>query len=127
MSDKNDVVLIQLDRLRELRYGHKALKKLLAATGKNIEEIDMQNIDLEEVEKYIYFGLLSDAKANDETLRLEDMEDLLDRAPSYAHIIEKMTEAFNVAFGSFGEQVAATEGNQPAPAEKPADGTGKKA
>ncbi|WMT42850.1 hypothetical protein RE628_11500 [Paenibacillus sp. D2_2] len=98
-KDKNDVVLIDLDRPRELRYGHKALKTLLAMTGKDIDSIDMDNIDLGEIEKYLYCGLLSDAKANGETLKLENMEDLLDQAPSFGHIIEKMNEAFSVAFG----------------------------
>ena len=104
---KNDVVLIELDRPRELRFGHKALKTLLAMTGKDIESIDMENLDLGEVEKYIYCGLLSDAKANGENLKLEDMEDLLDQAPSFGHVIEKLTEAFNVSFGA----MAQPEGN----------------
>lgn len=104
---KNDVVMIDLDRSRELRYGHKALKTLLAMTGKEIDQIDMENIDLAEVEKYIYCGLVSDAKANGETLKIEDMEDLLDLAPSFAYIIEKMNAAFKISFGSLGQ----AEGN----------------
>ncbi|MNW48002.1 hypothetical protein D3C74_253510 [compost metagenome] len=99
-NDKNDIVYIDLDRPRALRYGHKALKQLLALTGKDIESIDMDNFDLGEIEKYLYCGLLSDAKDNGETLRLEDMEDLLDQAPSFNHIIEKMNEAFSISFGS---------------------------
>ncbi|GJM84331.1 hypothetical protein HMSSN139_68270 [Paenibacillus sp. HMSSN-139] len=110
-GSKNDVVIINLDRPRELRYGHKALKKLLADTGKDLDALDTGSLDLAEVEKYVYYGLLSDAKENGEGLKLEDMEDLLDKAPSFGHIVEKMTEAFNVAFGSLGQ----TEGNQPKP------------
>lgn len=110
-ESRNDIVIIQLDRPRELRYGHKALKVLLAMTGMDIEDVDLEKLDLVELEKYLYCGLLSDAKANNEELRLEDMEDLLDQAPSFGHIIEKMTEAFNKAMGSFGQ----TEGNQQKP------------
>lgn len=113
-ESKNDVVMINLDRPRELRYGHKALKTLLAMTGKDIDSIDMENIDLGEVEKYIYCGLLSDARANGETLTLEKMEDLLDLAPSFSHIMEKMNEAFSISFGSLG-----VEGNQKQPEENP--------
>lgn len=120
-TDKNDVVMIELDRPRELRYGHKAIKKLLALTGSSIEDIDLENIDLEEIEKYIYCGLLSDAKNNNETLELSQMEDLLDLAPSYVHITEKMTEALNIAFGGF----MVPEGNPETPAAQPANGTGK--
>lgn len=101
MADKNDVVIINLDRPRELRYGHKALKKLSASTGKGLDEMDLDNFDLEEIEKIIFYGLESDARKNNENLKLEDMEDLLDQAPSYSEIIEKMELAFNAAFGQF--------------------------
>lgn len=120
----NDVVLIELDRPRELRYGHKALKKLVAITGTKVDDIDIENIDLAEIEKYIFCGLLSDAKENGETLALEDMEDLLDRAPTFAHIVEQMTKAFNVSFGGFAIPED-DEGNLVAPAKVPATGTGK--
>lgn len=110
---RNDVTVIELDRPRVLRYGHKALKNLLAMTGKDIDSIDMDNIDLGEVEKYLYCGLLSDAKESGETLRLEDMEDLLDQAPSFGHIIEKMNEAFSVAFGGLDPNLTKPE-SQPA-------------
>lgn len=99
-KNKNDVVIIQLDRPRELRFGHKALKTLSSLTGRSIEELEPSDgFNPEDIEKVIYCGLLSDAKKNGETLKLEDMEDLLDCAPSYQHIIERMSEAFAAAFG----------------------------
>jgi hypothetical protein len=103
MSDKNDVIIINLDRPRVLRFGHKALKKLIAATGKDIENIEVNGNDLEELEKIIFFGLEADAKDHNETLKLEDMEDLLDKAETWAEIMEKMQRALNAAFGSFAE------------------------
>lgn len=114
-KSNNDVVFLELDRPRELRYGHKGLKMLLAMTGKDIDAIDMDNLDLGEIEKYIYCGLQSDAKANGETLTLEQMEDLLDQAPSFNHIIEKMTLAFNISFGNINP-----EGNPEKPEKVPA-------
>lgn len=98
----NDVVILDLDRPRELRFGYKALKRLVAMTGKNIEDIsefDFSAEDLELIEKVIYCGLLSDARKNGEDLKLEDMEDLLDMQP-IQYTLKKMTEAFTVAFGS---------------------------
>lgn len=106
--NKNDVVILNLDRPRELRYGHKALKKISAATGKSMEEMEEGNINFDDIELYLYYGLLSDARKNNEELKIEDMEDLLDQAPTYAHIMEAMQEAFTVAFGGL------TEGNAPA-------------
>lgn len=97
----NDVVIIKLDRERELRFGHKALKKLVALTGKDLVTIEQEGFaDLELVEKMIYCGLLSDAKKHGETLKLEDMEDLLDQAPSYKHIVESVQKAFFATFGA---------------------------
>ena len=92
--------MIKLDKPRFLRYGHKALKKLTAITGKTFDEINLDNFDLETLEIVLYCGLLSDAKENNETIKLEDMEDLLDQADSYSDIISSMTKAFEAAFGT---------------------------
>lgn len=100
--NNNDVVIIELDRPRELRYGYKALKHLVALTGKGLEEIsgiDFNIESLELIEKVIYCGLLSDAQKNGENLKLEDMEDLLDMRP-LQYTIGKMNEAFAIAFGA---------------------------
>lgn len=120
-EDNNDVIFINLDRPRQLRYGHKAIKQLLALTGINIEEVDPDNINLDDLEKYIYCGLLADAKEHGETLELKQMEDLLDQAPTFSHIIGQMTKALTSAFGD------GIEGNFLAPAANPAstdNGTG---
>jgi hypothetical protein len=103
MPDKNDVVIIELDRPRMLWFGHKALKTLGAMTGKDIDAFSnfSEGFDLEELEKIIYCGLLTDAKAHGETLKLEDMEDLLDKV-QFNVIIEKMQTAFDAAFGNMG-------------------------
>jgi NurA-like 5'-3' nuclease len=101
MSYKNDVVMITLDRPRVLRFGHKAIKTMLALTGRDVDAMmDMNELDMEELEKVLYCGLLSDAKANNETLKLEDMEDLLDKAPRFVDNINAMQKAFDAAFGN---------------------------
>jgi predicted solute-binding protein len=102
--EKNDVVVINLDRPRFLRYGHRALKKLGALTGKGLADLGENDFDLEEMEKIIYCGLLSDAKENGETLKLEDMEDLLDQAESYNELLEAMNLALTNAFGPGDEK-----------------------
>jgi hypothetical protein len=95
---KSDLVVINLDRPRYLRYGHKALKKLTTMTDIDITNMNTSDFKFEDIEKIYYVGLLSDAKENDETLKLEDMEDLLDLA-DFKDIVEKMQEAFEKAFG----------------------------
>ena len=102
MSDKNDVVIIELDRPRALRYGHKALKTLGAMTGKPLSRLmeDMKDMDFADIETILYCGLLSDAKSKGEDLQLEQMEDLLDQASSYKEITRSMTKAMSGAFGT---------------------------
>lgn len=117
MSNKNDVVIIELDRPRELRFGHKALKRLTAITGNSLEDLENVGVDLEQIEKYLYCGLLSDAHAHGETLELSQMEDLLDLAQPYSVVLQKMQEAFSASFGSM------SEGNAQAPEAQPASQT----
>jgi hypothetical protein len=104
LNDNNDAVVINLDRPRFLRFGHKALKKLSAMNGKSLDELGADDFDLEELEQIFYYGLSKDAKENGETLKLEDMEDLLDYADSYSELLEKMNLALSKAFGSGDEK-----------------------
>lgn len=96
--DNNNVVIIELDRPREIRFGHSALKSMLATLGISLEEFEVDGGNLERLEQIMYFGLLSDARKNGETLKMEDMEGLLDQASSFGEIMEKMTLAINKAF-----------------------------
>ncbi len=97
-DEKNDLVFIQLDRLREVRFGHKSLKMLSVLLGKNMAQFDENDIDLGDIEKVMFCGLQQDAREHGECLELEQMEDLLDLAPSYGDIIKAMNDALNNAF-----------------------------
>lgn len=102
MLEKNDVVIIKLDRPREVRFGHKALKKL-QAMGVDIE--GGEDFNLDKLEEIMYCGLMSDAKEHGENLKLEDMEELLDFARPYSEVLDKMQLALDLAFGQMeGEQ-----------------------
>lgn len=100
MADKNDVVMINLDRPRMLWYGHKALKTLCAMTGSTLDNIGelLQDATFEDIEKIMYCGLLTDAKRHNETLNIEEMEDILDTVP-YSEITEKLTQALSSSLG----------------------------
>jgi hypothetical protein len=97
-EEKNPTVIINLDRPREIRFGHKAMKMLTKLTDKSVVELTQEEFNLEELEKILYCGLLSDSREHGETLKLEDMEDLLDMADSYGAIIDAMNQAFDRAF-----------------------------
>jgi hypothetical protein len=102
-KNKNTVVIIELDKMRELRFGHKALKTFQAISDVKIEEIGSGGMDFESIEKLIYCGLLSDARKNGEHITLEQVEDWLDDTPNIQYVIDKMTEAMNLAFSGSNE------------------------
>lgn len=98
MAKNNDVIVLNLDRPRVLRFGHKALKTYQAISGVGLDEIGQGAINLDNIEKLVYCGLLSDGKEHGDPLELEQMEDLLDELP-LQEVIDKMTEALQGAFG----------------------------
>jgi hypothetical protein len=97
-NDNNDLVVVHLDRPRFVRFGHKALKQLTKITGKQLEKLDEKDFDLGDLEAIMWCGLQSDAKENGEELKMEDMEDLLDKASSFADIMEVMHKGLEQAF-----------------------------
>lgn len=106
-ENNNDVVMIKLDVERELRFGHKALKMLSALTGMSMETMSDGDMDFGEMEKIIYCGLITDDQERlGGNLKLEDMEDLLDKCPKPKYYMDKMTQALSNAFGD------GTEGNE---------------
>lgn len=124
----NDVVIVDLDRPRELRFGHKALKKINSSEQSLTSYGEDEELNFEELERIFYYGLEKDARDNGETLTLEMMEEILDEAPSYAYLMGKMQDAMQIAMNGFDA------GNVQAPEQRPvnreqrrANGTGKKA
>ena len=97
-DDNNTLVVVNLDRPRFLRFGHKALKQLTKLTGKKLESMDENDFDLADLESIMWCGLQADAKEHNETLKIEDMEDLLDKAESFGELMAAMSKALDVAF-----------------------------
>ena len=110
--------MITLDRPRELRLGHKAIKKLEELTGRTLASMDPDNFSSSDIEKAMYCMMLSDAAKNGEILEIEKMEDLLDMI-DYGTIVERMGAAFESAFGVVNEKNALMIAAK--------NGTGKKA
>jgi hypothetical protein len=108
-ASKNDVVIINLDRPRALRFGHKALKKIAAMTGKDIDAIDFAKIDLNDIEKIMFCGLERDARENNEQLTLEMIEDLLDQADTFKNVVDSLQKAIMREFGITEEPQEASQ------------------
>jgi hypothetical protein len=97
-SEKNTEVVIHLDRPRFVKFGHKALKQLGVLTGKKMSQLDEAEFDMADLEAVMYCGLMADARENNEDLKLEQMEDLLDLAETFNDIVEVMNNALAQAF-----------------------------
>lgn len=109
--DKSPTVMIKLDRLRELRCSHKAMKRWSAYTGKSINALDTEALDPEGVEVLMFFMLEADAKEHGEILKLEQMEELLDMVPLgvvYSKLGEAVTAAFSVEDNTKNSERAAS-------------------
>jgi hypothetical protein len=96
-DERNPTVMLNLDRPREVRFGHKALKKLSILTDMDMNNMDEANFSMEDLEKVMYCGLMQDAKEHGEDLQLSQMEDLLDKAEMH-EILEAMQNSLNKAF-----------------------------
>ena len=97
---KTDMVILDLDRPRELRFGFKALKSIEGMFKKPLMEVDLGNLKSDTLEKILYAGL----KGDDTDLEFDKMEDLLDEMP-YNELVNKMTEAIGIAYGVDKEEV----------------------
>lgn len=97
MPNKNDLVVIILDRPREIRLGHKALKMYQSITGKSMEELARGAFNFEQIEIMLYCGMLADAIKNGEKLTIEIVADLLDEH-SIPDTVSKVSIALDYAF-----------------------------
>ena len=74
--DKNDVVILELDRPRELRLGHKAMKRFSALTGCSMKQMEAEIQCYDRLATLIYVMLSGD----DPELTPEEVDDLIDQA-----------------------------------------------
>lgn len=86
---------IQLDKMRNFRYGMKALHLIEKKLKKPISKIDMENLTMEETAIIIWAGL----QHEDKDLTPEKVMDLVDEHTNLKTVIEAMGEAFQNAFG----------------------------
>ena len=107
-QNQNDTVVLELDRPRELRLGHKALKRFCAQTGCTIEGMEEALKDYEKMTALAYVMLSQE----DPSLTPDQADDLLDRVPLYT-IVNKCSQAIAAAFTDPDAEEAAKEGNDP--------------
>ena len=93
-KEKNDIVMIKLDRPRELKFTHKVMKRFCAATGCKLSEIENTVDDYDNMTLLIYEML----RAEDPGLTQEQCDNLLDQV-NLGMILQKGAEAIAAGFG----------------------------
>ncbi len=121
-KDQNDVVILELDRPRELRLGHKALKRFSALTGASMADMKVLLGHYDSVATLLYVMLSQD----DKDLTPEGLDDLIDQAEregrlTISQMMDTVAAAVIASFGS-GDEAQDTGETPPTAA-----GTGGKA
>lgn len=86
---------IQLDKMRNFKYGMKALHLIEKKLKKPVSKIDMDNLTMEDAATLIWAGL----QHEDKDLTPEKVMDLVDEYSSLPAVMQAMGEAFASAFG----------------------------
>ena len=93
-NEKNDIVILDLDRPRELKFTHLVMKRYCAATGTKMSQIQDSVEDYENMTLLIYEML----RREDPQLTPEKCDELLDMI-SIGEILQKGAEAIAAGFG----------------------------
>lgn len=89
-------VPIELDKVRNFRYGMKAMSVVEKKFKKPISKIDLNNLTMEETATIIWAGL----QHEDKKLSVDMVMDLIDDKGNLREVMEAMAEAMNAAFGN---------------------------
>jgi hypothetical protein len=93
----NELTIIELDKVRTLKYGIKAIKQIEKLYKCNIAEAlqKMTKISADEVIKLLHIGL----SWEDAELTIDQVENFLDEYLSFGDALIKLTEAIGTAMG----------------------------
>lgn len=86
---------IQLDKIRNFRYGMKAISLIEKKLKTPIGKLDMSNLTMEDTAIIIWAGLVHE----DRNLNPDKVMDLVDEYSNIQVVSEKMSEALQAAFG----------------------------
>jgi hemerythrin-like domain-containing protein len=87
---------IQLDKVRNFKYGMRALSLVEKKFKKPINKVDMDNMTMEDTATLIWAGLVHE----DKNLTPDKVMDLIDEHSSLPEVMRQLTEAMNESFGA---------------------------
>jgi len=91
---------VELDKIRNFRYGMKAISVIEKKMKINVAKIDFENLSMEDTATIIWAGLVHE----DSKLTPDKVMDLIDEHSNIKDVMVIMGEAFNGAFGGKGEE-----------------------
>lgn len=109
MSENNELVIIELDKVRTIKFGIKAMKKLEKMFNcKLLKALEkMSDLSTDEAVKVLFIGL----SWEDKDLTLEQLEDLLDEHVMIGDLLKKISDSIGASFGDVknAQAVAVTQ------------------
>jgi hypothetical protein len=91
---------IKLDKVRNFRYGMKAVSVIEKSLNTNVSKLDFDNLTMEDTATIIWAGLVHE----DKDLTPDKVMDLIDDHSDIQTAIETMGKAFNEAFSGNGKK-----------------------
>lgn len=86
---------VKLDKMRNFKYGMRAMSMVEKKFKKSIAKIDMDDLTMEEMAVLLWAGLAHE----DRDLTPEKVMDLVDEYSNVKTVMEAMGQAFSGAFG----------------------------
>lgn len=91
---------IELDKVRNFRYGMKAISLVEKKLKKPIAQIDLEALTMEDTAIMIWAGL----QHEDKNLTPDKVMDLIDEHSNVMTVVEAMSKAMSEAFGTGEEE-----------------------
>lgn len=92
-SKNNDIIILELDEPREIKFGVKAIKIIEKLKKCKISNLSLDQLTTDELIQIVHAGLV------DKSITVEKLEDLIDEYTTIGKVIFAISEAFQVAFG----------------------------
>lgn len=86
---------IKLDKVRNFRYGMKAIHLIEKKLKKNISKVNFDDLSMEEIAIFMWAGL----EHEDKNLTPDKVMDLVDEHSNFPAVSEVMFQAFRESFG----------------------------
>lgn len=98
-------ITIQLDKIRNLRYGMKALETIEDLTGRPVSQLDLTNLRMKDLKSIVYAGLSHE----DPELTPDSVVTLIDEYSDIQTVAEAVGKAMTAAFGKNGQRAVEKE------------------